>query len=239
MNVRPTDVSDYYDAYVEHQAAVGVNERHHAIVGWLRRAGLSPDHRILEIGCGIGTLTELLGGALGPHGSVLALDLSPHSIETATERLASFSKVSLMAADVLEAKLEGRFDVIVMPDVIEHIPLEHHRLLFERVASWLEPHGFVVLNYPNPHYLAWCHVHRPELLQVIDQPIDADVLLANAYPHGLYLDFLATYSIWIREGDYVVAVLRPKTSTGTFMPLPAPGRSLLRRVAGRVRRGRT
>jgi trans-aconitate 2-methyltransferase len=236
MNASPTDVSDFYDNFVDCQTAAGVNERHHAVLRRLRRAGLRPDHRILEIGCGIGTLTELLAGALAPPGAVVALDLSPKSIEVAEQRLAGLENVRLIAADVLDVKIEGRFDVVVLPDVIEHIPLGHHRALFARVSSWLGPEGFVLLNYPNPHYLAWCHEHQPEVLQVIDQPVHADLLLGNVYSNGLYLDSLETYSIWIQEGDYVSAVLRPNAAARTFTPLADPRRSLSQRVAGRVRR---
>jgi SAM-dependent methyltransferase len=192
---------------------------------------------VLEIGCGVGTLTQLLAAALDGGGSVFAIDLSPRSIEAARARLAAFANVRLTVGDALETPIEGPFDVVVLPDVIEHIPLERHRALFERVAGWLAPSGFALLNYPSPHYLEWCREHTPDLLQVIDQAIEADVLLANAYPHGLYLDFLKTYSIWIREGDYVTAVLRPSAGRTTFTPVPDRQPPLGRRVLGRLRRG--
>jgi len=230
------DTRGFYDDYVGRQTDVGINARHHAILGWLRGSGLRPEHRLLEIGCGVGTLTELLAEALAPQGSVVGVDFSPRSIETASERLARFANVRLEVGDILEIEVEGSFDVVVLPDVIEHIPLEQHPALFERVASWVRPDGFVLLHYPNPHHLSWCREHRPELLQVIDQPIQANVLLSNAYPHGLYLDFLQTYSIWIREGDYVVAVMRPQAGARTFTPLPEQPPSLLARVRKRIRR---
>lgn len=231
-----TDVGGFYDDYVGRQLAVGVNDRHRAILRWLQRFGLRADHRVLEIGCGVGTVTQLIAEELGPRGSLIALDLSPRSVEVATARLTGFANVRLLAGDVLESEIAGPFDVVVLPDVIEHIPLETHSALFGRIASWLAPDGFVLLHYPNPHHLAWCQVHRPEELQIIDQPIHADQLLANAYPHGLSLDFMQTYSIWIRDGDYVVAVLRPEPTTWDPAPLPEPRRSLRSRVAGRLRR---
>jgi cyclopropane fatty-acyl-phospholipid synthase-like methyltransferase len=230
------DASDFYDEYVGRQTEVGTNARHRAILAWLQRFGLRSDHRLLEIGCGVGTLTELLAEALEPGGSVVGVDFSSKSIQAATERLARFANVRLEVGDVIEMEVDGRFDVVVLPDVIEHIPLEQHPALFERVASWVKPDGFVLLHYPNPHYLEWCREHRPENLQIIDQPIHADVLLSNAYPHGLYVDFLETYSIWIREGDYVVAVMRPNASVGAFTQVAEPQPSLLRRVRGRIRR---
>src|SRR3954447_865796 len=236
MSADSNEIQRFYDEYVDHQSAVGINERHRAIGSWLERSGMRRGQRILEIGCGIGTLTQLLAEKLGAEGSVTAVDLSPKSIEIAKQRLGSFANVELLAADVIQTEIPGRFDVVVLPDVIEHIPLEHHPALFARVAGWLEDNGFALMNYPNPHYLQWCHEHRPDLLQVIDQPIHADRLTANAYASGLYLDLLQTYSIWIHEGDYVVAVMSPAASVGTFTPVPEPSRPLWRRVAGRVRR---
>jgi len=229
------DVKAFYDDFVGRQTAVGVNARHRSILAWLRRFGLRPGDRVLEIGCGIGTLTGLLADELGPQGSVLAVDLSPASIEAARERLGDRDNVSLVAADIVEAELEGSFDAVVLPDVIEHIPLERHGALFARIAALVKPAGFVLLHYPNPHYLKWCHEHRPGELQIVDQPIHADALLASAGPQGLYLAYLETYSIWVREGDYTVAVLRPLAGTGTFTDLPPRRPSLSARIRARLR----
>jgi cyclopropane fatty-acyl-phospholipid synthase-like methyltransferase len=230
------DARSFYDDYVARQEKVGVNARHHSIMGWLRRSGLRPGHRVLEIGCGVGTLTELLAEDLEPGGSIVALDFSLKSIEGARERLARFNHVRLVVGDVLDVELDGRFDVVVLPDVIEHIPIEQHSKLFGQVASWVRPKGFVLLHYPNPYHLEWCREHSPEVLQIIDQPIYADALVGNVYPHGLYLDSLQTYTIWVREGDYVAAVLKPRAGTGTFTRLPAESPSLLTRIRRRVRR---
>jgi trans-aconitate 2-methyltransferase len=230
------DVKGYYDEYVERQVAIGVNKRHRAIRDWALKFGMRPDHSVLELGCGIGTLTGLLAEELGSGGSVLAIDLSPASIESAEQRLSSFDNVRLLAADVFETDLEGRFDIVVLPDVIEHIPLDNHRTLFERVSSWVKPDGFVLLHYPSPHYQEWNRKHHPDRLQIIDQMVHVDALSSNTYPNGLYIDHLATYPIWIREGDYVVAVLRPLAGPGTFTELPRPRGSPIARVARRLRR---
>ena len=140
-----------------------------------------------------------------------------------------------LAGDVLEMDVDGAFDVIVLPDVIEHIPLALHPKLFQRLAEWLAPDGFVLAHYPNPWYLEWCHEHRPELLQLVDQPIHADTLTRNAYAHGLYLDSLQTYSLWIEEGDYVVAVFRRASSARTFTPVAEEVPSLLARIRHRIK----
>lgn len=229
------DSEEFYDKYVAQQKAVGVNERHRAILRWLGRFGMRPGHSVLEIGCGIGTVSGLIAAALGPEGSLVAIDLSPKSVAAARSRLAELQNVELRAGNALTIDLAGTFDVVVLPDVIEHIPLEHHPQLFARVASWLAPGGFILLHYPNPWYLQWRHENMPDCVQLIDQPIHADTLTANAYANGLYLDHLETYSIWIAEGDCQVAVLRRRPAEASFTHIQPP-RSIARRIKGAIRR---
>jgi cyclopropane fatty-acyl-phospholipid synthase-like methyltransferase len=229
----------YYDDYVDRQQAVGINDRHRSILGYLRRFGMKSEDRVLEIGAGVGTLTALIAKELGSRGRLVAVDLSPRSIDVARDELTGYENLELIAGDILELEIPGRFDVVVLPDVIEHIPLEHHGRLFERISGWVSPGGFVLLHYPNPNYLEWCHTNKREVLQAIDQPIQSDVLTANAYPHGLYLDYLETYSIWVREGDYTVAVLRRKADASDWEELPwqRPLRQKVREALGsRARR---
>jgi SAM-dependent methyltransferase len=225
---------EFYDDYVERQLRVGVNERHRSILGFLLRFGLQPEHRVLEIGCGVGTLTGLIDGALGRGGQLLGVDLSPRSVAAARARLGGRERVRLEVGDVLELPLEGPFDAVVLPDVLEHIPRERHPALFRTVAALLAPAGFVLAHYPNPHYLAWRREHRPDLLQQVDQPVWADALTAAAYPAGLTLEYLETYSIWVREGDYQVALFRPRPAEPSFRERPdRPG--AVTRIRARVR----
>jgi 2-polyprenyl-3-methyl-5-hydroxy-6-metoxy-1,4-benzoquinol methylase len=198
--------------------------------------GHCPHHRVLVIGSGVGTVTQLIADTLDSRGSVTGIDLSPKSIEVAQRRFSDRPNVRLIAGDILEVDLDDRFDVVVLPDVLEHIPLEVHPQLFRRVANWMKDDGFAFLHYPNPHHLQWVCEHRPQLLQVVDQPIHADVLLSNTYPHGLYLDHYERYSIWVQEGDYVFAVLRSASGVNDFHDLPEPVPRLWLRIGRRIKR---
>lgn len=228
-------VADYYDDYTERQVAVGINDRHRQIAAAMRRAGWTEGQRVLEIGAGVGTLTELLLEGIGARGRLHATDLSPKSIELARTRLGSRANLELSAGDILEMDLNATFDVIVLPDVIEHIPLDLHGRLFSRLREWLTDDGFIFLNYPNPYYLAWCREHRPDVLQIIDQPVYADALAQHVYAAGLYFHSLETYAIWIREGDYTRAVLKVSAAATTFNELPEQQPSLRSRAAHRAR----
>ena len=234
-------MQDFYDDYVARQTAVGVNARHRAILARLRRSGLNANHACLEIGCGVGTLTELIAKDLRKQGSIVAVDVSPKSIEAARRRLAGFDNVHLIASDILGIDLArslGRFDVVVLADVVDHIPLAEHGRLFERIATWLRPDGFVLLNYPNPQYQEWRRRSSPDpdLAKIAIQPVHLDALLANAYPHGFYLDRFEKYSIWVQEGDYVCAVLRPSGGSGGFTHVSGRRGSVAARIGRRLRR---
>lgn len=240
-DARPTrdESRAFYDAYIDRQATVGINDRHRSIVKHLGKAGLRSDHRVLEVGCGIGAVTELVLAELGPAGSIVAVDLSPRSIDLARHRLGDDRRLELLTLDVVESPPDGQFDVVLLPDVIEHIPAEHHPGLFMNLAGRLDPGGFVLLHYPNPNHLEWCHANKPETLQVIDLPIHADLLIPNAYAAGLYLHSYETYPIWVREGDYVVAVLRPTAGLGTFTAVPEEPPSLIARALCKLHHLRT
>jgi cyclopropane fatty-acyl-phospholipid synthase-like methyltransferase len=225
---------DYYDAYAARQVRVGINERHRAIQSWLKQFGLRPGHDVLELGCGVGTQTELIAADLQGSGRLLAVDLSPRSVELARARLSGRTNVEFIAGDAVELELDRMFDVIVMPDVIEHIPLERHGRLFINVRRWLKDSGFVLIHMPSPLYQEWCHRHRPDLLQIVDQAIHAKELLDNVEPSGLVLHYLNTYSIWVPEGDYQVVVLKPRVVQDFTLGGPPP--SLRRRILAALRR---
>lgn len=230
------DSESFYDSYVDRQLRVGVNERHRSILGFLKRWGMRQGDRVLEIGSGVGTLTGLIAAELDGRGRLVGMDLSPRSIEAARERLSRWDNVELVVGDALDVELDGPFDVIVLPDVIEHIPQELHHALFGRVADWVTPEGFVLVHYPDPLWLTWCQEHRPELLQHIDQPIHADALTAAVHPHGLLLRHMETYSIWVEEGDYQVAILRRRRPDATFTVIEPDPPTLLQRAGGKLRR---
>lgn len=199
-------IEEFYDEYVQRQLKVGVNKRHYSILEKLKKAGLKSSHKVLEIGCGIGTFTGLIIKEI-TSGSVVAMDISGASIKYANDHN-TYSNLSYIHADAANHDFGNQqFDVIVMPDVIEHIPLDLHCQLFAKLAQVLKPDGFIFIHIPSPYYLQWA-IDQGHETQVIDQPIYTDVLLSNITPANLIVHFLETYSIWIKEGDYQQIVLK-------------------------------
>lgn len=228
------DTREYYDSYVDRQKAAGVNDRHRSILKWLLTHGLKADHRVLEVGCGIGTVTGLIRRHL-TAGSITAIDLSPESIEVARQRLGEAPNLHLRVGDILSIEVQGTFDVVVLPDVIEHIPIDEHAHLFAKLAELIDEDGWIFLHYPSPWYQIWCRRNHPALLQIIDQPVYAHDVAQNAHNAGLYLDFVQTYSIWRREGDYVAAGLKRVPAEPAFSRIPIRRRPILVRLWQKIR----
>lgn len=53
---------------------------------FLRRAGISAGMRVLELGCGVGDVSFIAAGLVGPHGRVPCLDVDPAALEIAESR---------------------------------------------------------------------------------------------------------------------------------------------------------
>jgi 2-polyprenyl-6-hydroxyphenyl methylase/3-demethylubiquinone-9 3-methyltransferase len=94
---------------------------------------------ILEIGCGEGAGTERLANAY-PNASILAIDIAP--------RLGRLydgprDRVTFQQAPVTELSEThvGKFDLIVMCDVLHHIPPEMRSDIIAAVRALLAPGG--------------------------------------------------------------------------------------------------
>ena len=215
------EVRSFYDDFASRQIEQGVNLRHHKIMEWLLRSGLRDGIRVLEIGCGVGTQTALIAGSI-PNGKLIANDISPKSVEHARERLAGRNNVEFITGNIVQLEIPGQFDLIVLPDVLEHIPVDEHGSLFLKIGRLLKPDGQVVIHIPAPQYLEWNIEHRPELLQVIDQPLHLERLLPHVASAGLYLQFAEHYGLWTDGPDAAVLVLKHYRNDLAFKLVPPP-----------------
>lgn len=104
--------------------------------------------RVLEIGCGE-------GGNLKPFIDLgckcIGVDLSPNKIELGKQFFSEFStieKPNLIVQDIYETNPEdfGKFDIIIMRDVIEHIHNQEKFMAF--VKQFLKDDGLFFLGFP-------------------------------------------------------------------------------------------
>ncbi|MFC5192099.1 class I SAM-dependent methyltransferase [Algoriphagus aquatilis] len=201
-------VVSFYDQFVEKQAKTGINSRHLSILDKVKKAGLQANHRILEVGCGIGTVSHLLATQV-PQGKVLAVDISPESIEKAKVLWKDQKNLGFEVSDMSDFDKKGEtFDFFVFPDVLEHIPVDQHFRLFQNIQKHSHADSVIFIHIPAPRYLQWMIDNEPEKLQVIDQPLDSGDLIKNITANGFYLERMETYDLFFEEKDYQYFVFR-------------------------------
>ena len=199
------EVEDFYDSYVGNQTKIGVSIRHRQIFKNLKSIGLKKDSKVLEIGCGIGTVSGLIISAI-PDGHFLGCDISPKSIELAG-KFNPQKNAKFLVTDMSDFQYDQKFDFVVFPDVLEHIPVEQHSNLFKNVAAACKPNAKVLINIPEPNSLDWTRKYTPEKLQIIDQSLSMQELLNNTYPHGFYVQSIEPYSIHTNVPNYLKIIL--------------------------------
>lgn len=103
----------------------------------LRR--VAPGARVLELGCGSGSLTYLLRQA---GFDAVGLELGPAAIELARRRFG----IEVCQGPLETAELEGSFDAVLAVDVLEHLPRPLATL--ELCAARLRKGGTLLLQTP-------------------------------------------------------------------------------------------
>ena len=104
------------------------------------RAGVADGQRILELGCGWGSLTLWLAEKY-PDAEIVAVSNANNQREyiegVAAER--GFSNLTVITADMNDFEPEGAFDRVVSVEMFEHI--RNWKELLRRISTWLNPDG--------------------------------------------------------------------------------------------------
>lgn len=114
--------------------------------------------KILEVGCGEGTVTQRLSAAY-PNADITGIDITPRLgrlYEGSRERV-RFVQCTIQEIVATEA---GQFDFIVLCDVLHHVPIELREGLLDAIRAALAPQGSFVFkdwqrNYSPIHWLSY------------------------------------------------------------------------------------
>lgn len=87
---------------------------------------ITPGERVLDIGCGYGAVAYSIASRTGAE--VIGLDLDAANVEKARQRFLH-ERLTFVQGEAPKTLPPGRFDVIVMSNVLEHIA---HRVAFLR-----------------------------------------------------------------------------------------------------------
>jgi SAM-dependent methyltransferase len=108
--------------------------------------------RVLDLGCATGTT----GAALKRRQAVevVGVELEPDYAREAATRLDL-----VLTADAESAEPEGRFDVLIAADILEHLKDPWSAL--KRYSGLLEPGATVIVSLPNvAHWSTYAHLAR-------------------------------------------------------------------------------
>ena len=112
-----------------------------------QRAQLRDGDRILELGCGWGSLTLWMAERY-PHANITAISNS-HTQKSYIDSqllLRNINNVTVRTVNMIDYLGEGEdlFDRVVSVEMLEH--MKNYQKLFARIASWLKPQGTLFVH---------------------------------------------------------------------------------------------
>lgn len=102
---------------------------------------------ILDLGCGVGTLSFFMASK---GNKVLGVDLSDKAITIAkksSKLIGFFDEIEFKSKKIEQIKTDRKFDLILASEILEHT-LDDEFVL-KKINSFLEPAGFLILTVPS------------------------------------------------------------------------------------------
>src|SRR5262249_34690753 len=140
-----------------------------------------------------------------PAAEVIGADISSVSIDVAR---ACFQLPNLRyhVGLIEQGALEGKFDLVVMMDVYEHIAPSDRFGLHSAIRNLLADDARFVLAFPTPILQSYIITNSPQDLQPIDECIGYDEIAVLARDTATQIVYYRTTGIW-HYGDYAHLVL--------------------------------
>jgi 2-polyprenyl-3-methyl-5-hydroxy-6-metoxy-1,4-benzoquinol methylase len=113
--------------------------------------------RVLEVGCGIGTMTRWLA-AKPEVSNVLATDAFPEAVRALSQLGLAGVEVREMAAEGMTLEPGRQFDTVMLCEVIEHLYPDEEAALLDVARQHLAPGAGYVVSVPigwleDPHHV--------------------------------------------------------------------------------------
>ncbi len=163
-------------------------------------AALADGQRVLELGCGWGSLSLWMAERY-PNSTITSVSNS-HSQRAAIEAAAkarNLANLTVITADMNDFQAPATYDRVVSVEMFEH--MSNWRGLLERVAGWLKPGGRLFLH-------VFTHIDRPYRFEAADRDdwIARHFFTGGIMPsHGLIRQFPDLFEVeeaWRWSGDH-------------------------------------
>jgi cyclopropane-fatty-acyl-phospholipid synthase len=130
-----------------------------------RKLRLAPGERLLDIGCGWGSLVMWAAERYGvqAHGVTLSRAQAEYAAD-AIRRAGLGDKARVDHLDYRDLPTDARFDKVAAVGVIEHLGIANYPAYFSRVRELLAPGG-LFLNHGITHEKSWRRSSQTEFLQ--------------------------------------------------------------------------
>ncbi len=192
-----------------------------ALAATCARARLQNGMRILELGCGWGSLTLWMAENY-PDSRITAVSNSLSQGEYIQEqaRQARLRNVEIITADMNDYQAQGEYDRVISIEMFEH--MRSWPKLFKRISQWLEPDGELFLHifvhrcapylFEDSEATDWMsrHFFAGGMMPSADLPIlfQDDLRLEQRWSwHGRH--YARTCNAWLSNMDHNKQVIWP------------------------------
>ncbi|HEV7767393.1 MAG TPA: class I SAM-dependent methyltransferase [Thermoanaerobaculia bacterium] len=120
------------------------------LVALLMRNGLEPDHRVLDIGSGIGRVAFALKDVLSPNGSYDGFDIDARAVRWCVENITPrnprfrFTHADAKAIEYRFPATDASFDFAFATSVFTHLSMDESLHYFREAHRVLRPGGILV-----------------------------------------------------------------------------------------------
>jgi cyclopropane-fatty-acyl-phospholipid synthase len=171
-----------------------------ALAETAEHAALADGQRILELGCGWGSLSLWMARKF-PNAHIVSVSNSHSQRACVTQRaeIEALRNLTVLAADINEFAPTGQFDRVVSVEMFEHMSNWHE--LLSRIVSWMTPRGVLFVHI-------FSHRRAPYRFNASDRAdwIARHFFTGGIMPsHGLIRRFSDLVSIeqeWWWSGDH-------------------------------------